>query len=243
MKNKIITVLAFILLAQVGTSQAQNPKDNAAVNIEKWQATNELALLKIQLADMENKPRPFETVEIQAQKQPKSYPIVTDKEGKFTILLPKGEIYSVKVAGWGSNGEEFANFELEAVEGEMEASLKLNYEPAKTFTLENVLFETGKSNLKASSFAVLDELARFLIRKINIEAEISGHTDNVGDDAANEILSAQRAKTVVDYLVKKGVAKNRLQPKGYGENQPVADNDTEANRQLNRRTELRVSKE
>lgn len=125
----------------------------------------------------------------------------------------------------------------------MDANLRLKYEPANSFTLENVLFETGKSNLKPASFAVLDEVAKYLVRRKHINAEIAGHTDNEGEDAANQILSENRAKAIVDYLYKKGVAKGRLTPKGYGETQPVADNDSPEGRQLNRRTELLILEE
>ena len=68
--------------------------------------------------------------------------------------------------------------------------------------------------------------------------EVGGHTDNVGSDDANMKLSHERAKSVRNYLVKAGINSDRLQAKGYGETQPVADNDTEEGRKANRRTEF-----
>lgn len=68
--------------------------------------------------------------------------------------------------------------------------------------------------------------------------EVGGHTDNVGSDEANLKLSHDRAKSVRDYMVKAGIASERLQAKGYGETQPVADNETEDGRKANRRTEF-----
>lgn len=243
MKTAIAIALSLLFSAQVHFISAQTDKKTTPTKIEKLAPTNELALLKISLSDMENNPRPYESIAISAAKGAKVYEINTDAEGKFEILLPKGDNYSVKVAGWGSTGESFADFELEAVEGLMDANLRLKYEPANSFTLENVLFETGKSNLKPASFAVLDEVAKYLVRRKHINAEIAGHTDNEGEDAANQTLSENRAKAVVDYLYKKGVAKGRLIPKGYGETQPVADNDSPEGRQLNRRTELLILEE
>jgi outer membrane protein OmpA-like peptidoglycan-associated protein len=70
--------------------------------------------------------------------------------------------------------------------------------------------------------------------------EIGGHTDNVGSDEANLTLSNNRAQSVVDYLIKKGIATTRLTAKGYGETLPIATNDTDAGRAKNRRTEFKV---
>ena len=69
---------------------------------------------------------------------------------------------------------------------------------------------------------------------------MSGHTDNVGDKKSNQLLSENRAKAVYDYLVKNGIPADRLTTKGYGDTQPIANNDTEAGRAENRRTEFKV---
>ena len=76
----------------------------------------------------------------------------------------------------------------------------------------------------------------------NMQIEISGHTDNVGADQSNLTLSSNRAKAVTDYLVAKGVAKNRLQSIGLGKTKPVSDNKTEEGRANNRRIEMKVLK-
>ena len=74
----------------------------------------------------------------------------------------------------------------------------------------------------------------------SLKIELSGHTDNVGSASYNQKLSESRAKSVVDYLIGKGIATTRLVYKGYGFSQPVADNKTEEGRQQNRRTEFKV---
>ena len=81
-----------------------------------------------------------------------------------------------------------------------------------------------------------------IIRDINAKVEISGHTDNVGNDNANQLLSEQRAKAVYEFLVNEGCDPKLLQWKGYGKNKPIADNQTEEGRQKNRRVELRFVK-
>ena len=82
---------------------------------------------------------------------------------------------------------------------------------------------------------------QLLIENPTIKVEISGHTDNVGKPADNLLLSNNRAKAVVNYLVSKKIPAARLTAKGYGETKPVADNKTEEGRAQNRRTEMKVT--
>lgn len=112
--------------------------------------------------------------------------------------------------------------------------------------LENVYFEFNKATLLDESQASLDKLVDMLNRNPNMVIEIGGHTDSKGNDSYNQKLSEARAKSVVDYLVGKGIDRSRLQAKGYGESQPVAPNtnpdgsDNPAGREKNRRTEFKV---
>jgi outer membrane protein OmpA-like peptidoglycan-associated protein len=95
--------------------------------------------------------------------------------------------------------------------------------------------------LRDESIAELDRLERLLNANPTMRIEISSHTDNVGSAAYNEKLSLNRAQAVVDYLVnKKKMSKDRLEFKGYGFEQPIAPNDTDQGRQLNRRTEFKI---
>jgi len=88
----------------------------------------------------------------------------------------------------------------------------------------------------------LNKLVEFLNKNPTLVIEIGGHTDNVGNDQANMLLSENRAKSVVDFLVAKGIIVTRLQAKGYGETIPKGDNSTEKGREENRRTEFRIVK-
>lgn len=105
---------------------------------------------------------------------------------------------------------------------------------------EAVLFDFGQAVLKRAAAPELDNLARFLQKNTGIRVEISGHTDNIGGPAANQALSEQRARTVYDYLLQHHVATRQITWRGYGESEFVVPNDTEANRQRNRRVECRV---
>ena len=107
-----------------------------------------------------------------------------------------------------------------------------------TVTLKNIFFHTASAELYETSLAELDRLAEALQRHPKLRLEVGGHTDAVGSDADNLLLSERRAKAVYDYLVLRGVAADRLTYRGYGESRPVADNDTPEGRAQNRRTTL-----
>ncbi len=105
---------------------------------------------------------------------------------------------------------------------------------------ENLEFETGKSVIRSSSFHSLDELAALLVSKPTWKLKISGHTDNVGNDASNMTLSKNRAEATAKYLQGKGVAPSQLIPEWFGETKPIADNNTPEGRQKNRRVEMEI---
>jgi OOP family OmpA-OmpF porin len=92
--------------------------------------------------------------------------------------------------------------------------------------------------ISGASMATLDIAAEMLQECSNVHTAVEGHTDSIGNDAYNQSLSQRRADSVRDYLSTHGVSPGRLQSKGYGESQPVADNSTDEGRALNRRVEL-----
>jgi len=110
----------------------------------------------------------------------------------------------------------------------------------KRVILNNILFETGKSILTTGSFAELDRLLQILEDNPLMRIEISGHTDNTGSLALNMKLSEDRARAVVEYLVQKGIDNSRMEYKGFGPNEPIADNSTAAGRAVNRRVEFKI---
>lgn len=111
----------------------------------------------------------------------------------------------------------------------------------QTIILKNILFETGSAQLKESSFTELNKLAAELKKQPGLKIEISGHTDNVGNEATNKLISENRAKAVKDYLVKMGVAVDRISTIGYGSKKPIADNNSDEGRRENRRVEFTVT--
>lgn len=110
----------------------------------------------------------------------------------------------------------------------------------QTVTLKAVQFQTGSAQLTPDARIALNEVARTLKNQRNLNIEIVGHTDNLGNDGFNLMLSQQRAESVRQHLIGKGVAAERLVALGLGETQPVADNSTEEGRDENRRVEFKV---
>ena len=108
-----------------------------------------------------------------------------------------------------------------------------------TITLEGVTFETGSAQLTPDSLNVLDRVASSLKTNSGLRVEVAGHTDSSGNDMLNQELSQSRAEAVVDYLVSTGIARDRLEAKGYGETKPIAENSTAQGRAKNRRVELK----
>ena len=109
------------------------------------------------------------------------------------------------------------------------------------YAFENLEFATGKDDIKSKSFFSLNALADLLKKKATYGLRIEGHTDNVGKDEANLILSQKRASAVKNYLIKRGVDGSKLDAFGYGASKPIADNDTPEGRQKNRRVEMKIT--
>jgi outer membrane protein OmpA-like peptidoglycan-associated protein len=164
------------------------------------------------------------------------------KSGKYMISLPAGVNYNVTIE---KDGHLFQsnNIQLDSNAGfkELVNNVKLmNVKAGSKIILNNIFFDTGKDALKAESMEELDRLVKMLKEHLALKIEIAGHTDNRGDEKANQQLSQSRAKNVVNYLVTNGIAKERLTFKGYGSSKGIASNDTEEGRKQNRRTEFTI---
>ena len=164
------------------------------------------------------------------------------KTGKYLVVLPAGKNYSVSVAQEGflfySNSFDIP---LGAEYKEITKNISLNpIEKGVRIVLNNIFFETAKAELKSESFIELDKAVELLKKNPNMKIEIGGHTDNVGTGDANVKLSHDRAAAVVNYIIQHGIETNRLAVKGYGEAQPIATNETEEGRSLNRRVEFLI---
>lgn len=163
--------------------------------------------------------------------------------GKFIITLNSGKNYgiAVKATGYLFHSE---NFDIPAGSADqlVNKTIELkNIAIGSKIALRNIFFDYGKSTLRPESNAELDRLVKLMKEVPNLKIEISGHTDNTGSATVNETLSQQRAEAVVTFLTNKGVSASRMTSKGYGASRPVATNNTDDGRQMNRRTEFEIT--
>lgn len=135
---------------------------------------------------------------------------------------------------------DFAYYYFDEVSVIPISELAEDIESDKPFVLRNVFFQTGSAAIQDQSLAELQGLASLLKNNPGLRIRITGHTDDRGDQASNERLSAERAKAVADYLAEQGITPDRLSYQGIGSREPAASNDTEEGRALNRRIEVSV---
>lgn len=166
----------------------------------------------------------------------------TDEDGNYLVTLPVGKDYAFNVHRKGYLFYS-QNYNMKNISSDSVFNVDIPLEPIEvnaTVILKNVFFDTKSSVLKPGSISELDNVVRLMNENPNMKIMISGFTDNVGKPEDNLKLSIGRAVAVVNYLLGKGVNNNRLSFKGFGETKPIASNDTEEGKALNRRTELTV---
>jgi outer membrane protein OmpA-like peptidoglycan-associated protein len=178
----------------------------------------------------------------------------TDESGYLLAVLPAGKDYALTVAypgylfysdrfslasGYAPDEPYHLEIKLQPV---AETVMQESTEEDGAIAFRNVLFATGSANLLPVSADELDRLATLLNQAPDYDVEIAGHTDNVGTEEDNLLLSQQRAASVKAYLVDQGIGENRINTLGYGETRPVDDNATEEGRAKNRRTTFRLEK-
>ncbi len=164
--------------------------------------------------------------------------------GTYTIVLTRGKKYGLyaQVPNFFAVNE---NIDLTSLNQYKEIKKDLTMVPievGQTVRLNNVFFDFSKSEITANSISELGRVIEFLNKNPTSQIEISGHTDNIGEDASNLKLSTERAHAVKAYLMQNGIAQNRIVAKGYGKTKPMKPNDTDEGRQFNRRVEFTINK-
>lgn len=162
--------------------------------------------------------------------------------GEYKIVLPAGYKYGfLAVAeGFVSINE---NLDLKNTYKYYEVKKDLYLVPiehGQSIRLNNIFFEFAKYDLLEDSYSELNRVVEFMQKNPSIKIQIAGHTDNVGTKTFNNLLSERRAKAVAEYLISKGIEKNRIKTIGFGMEKPIASNDTDEGRQLNRRVEFTI---
>ncbi len=231
LKKILLGVWVFSLFAQMGLAQ------EGGVNKAK---------LIITLTDLQNNPLPNKTLVVtrKGKEEENEYKGKTNKKGKVTIHVPKGNSYKV-IYRAVTGPVEFKSFEIPDRRGHLTYKFTARHQKRKNkiYTLENVYFDTDKATLRSSSFDALNNLLKAMQTNPDMKVEVGGHTDNRGKSEYNMKLSRKRAESVKNYLVEHGIDPERIKTKGYGESDPVATNKTEQGRQKNRRMEVKILQE
>lgn len=164
------------------------------------------------------------------------------RTGEYEITLPGGALYGYLAESDGYIAIN-QNIDLKNLENYREVKQNLYLVPIETgqvVTLNNIFFDFDKATLRPESYPELDRVVEALKKNPDMNIQISGHTDAIGTKAYNQDLSMRRAKSVQEYLTNKGIDKDRLKLKGYGESKPIASNEKSNGRQLNRRVEFKI---
>jgi outer membrane protein OmpA-like peptidoglycan-associated protein/Tol biopolymer transport system component len=163
---------------------------------------------------------------------------IDSTDGKFVTVVKAKDDYllTIKKEGIAFSSTVITKADTGAlVKKEMEMK---KVEPGKAYRLNDINFPTNSAVLSDEARLIIEEFASYLKTNPSMKVAIHGHTDNVGEDGSNLTLSESRAYSVFSYLKQQGVAESRLTYKGYGETKPLASNDTENGRRINRRTEF-----
>ena len=157
-------------------------------------------------------------------------------------MLPKGKNYGIYASsdGFYSVNENIETKDLSNFKTVEKNILLFPVEKGETIRLNNIFFDFGKATLRKESYPELERVIALLEKNQKLKIEIQGHTDNVGDDNSNLILSENRAKAVKEYILKNGIKENQIASKGFGESKPIVPNTTDANRQENRRVDFLI---
>ncbi len=222
-------LVSYMAFSQNGNVQNANIPKDAPVNVT--------------MTDFKNNILPHEIVIFRSFLNGREYQGLTDSTGKFSTRLPAGDKYEIFILGF-KDSTSYIVLDIPPLTGNAyyknPFKVDIQFLPAKSFVLEDCNFETGKAELKPESYAVLDELVAYLVRKEDERIELGGHTDNVGSAKSNLLLSEARANTVRAYVIMKGIDPLRVTAKGYGFTVPVASNATAEGRAQNRRTEVKI---
>jgi outer membrane protein OmpA-like peptidoglycan-associated protein len=170
------------------------------------------------------------------------YSTISSQDGRFKLVIPFTRHYKIQV-----QSQNFVTLsEVLTVPGTLKLLEKnFSLQPAKVGTvvsLKNILFYMGTTDLLEESYHELDGVVSFLKANSKIKIELQGHTDNQGDANKDLILSQQRVDKIKSYLVDKGISSRRITGKGFGGSKPIATNNSEEGRKLNRRVEFVIVK-
>jgi len=215
------------------------------------EATETHAAMRLFVVNRDSGPIPGIVIKMTAPDGTAYYTGETDSVGYGEVLVPVGQRYEMVYLALGRQNTS-ATVEVPAGPNQ-DIRLTMRYrrwrptpvaalpeqaeEEPQGLVLEGILFDTGRATIKEESFPRLDRVVEYLTHRLSAGIRVSGHTDNVGNPRGNQRLSEARAEAVRTYLISHGIDASRVEAVGYGDQRPVASNDTEEGRRQNRRIE------
>jgi outer membrane protein OmpA-like peptidoglycan-associated protein len=244
--EKDIYLIDFSTLREEKPVASQKPADDLQISSEPAPVTfrPNLTLVTGIIYDAETN-QPLEaTITLIDNEKGDTIAVLTSNaaSGKYLISLPAGRNYGIAVTapGYAFHSE---NFIVETTQGyrEVRKDIGLNkYKTGTVIILRNIFFDFDKATLRPESKAELERVYQLLVENPRLKIRIAGHTDSMGSDEYNQKLSENRARSVYEYLIQRGISADRLSYIGYGESKPVDTNETDEGRQNNRRVELEI---
>jgi outer membrane protein OmpA-like peptidoglycan-associated protein len=256
MRHLLTITLATMALAASAASPAAPPasgggndfvlhdsdaaKDVHGAKASRIEPTKTDAAMRFIVIDKDKGPVKGVVVSLTAPSGNKYYTEETDAEGYAEVLVPVGQKYDLTYVSLGRRDIAATVSVTNEPNQNVRLTLRYKRQPLPPpFVLSGVNFDTGKATIRPDSFPRLDIVVDFMTHKKSSRVEISGHTDSAGNPKANKALSEKRAQACRDYIVSKGVDRSRLKAAGYGDERPIAPNDTDEGRQKNRRIEAK----
>jgi len=205
---------------------------------------DEQCLLLTRITDFDTIPQPYARMIIWNKNDSLAFNKETksDIEGKSSFVLEQGNEYYLKI--FKADTSKVFNLSIDknkysfSIEWDLFIEVKRRY--SQIFELD-VNFDTNSAEIPDESKSSINSLYKRLINDPEISIELASHTDNIGDDDSNMLLSQRRSESVKQYLIDMGIELYRIEAQGYGEKQPKATNETPEGRAKNRRTEVRIS--
>lgn len=209
------------------------------VSSQQLESTKDKVLFNVHVMDLSNRPRANERIMLEGLNTKKVFTGLSNTKGLYAVLVPKGDKYKIKYKEF----DEYLDYSVLSVpldSGFFTFEVNIRFEHQEAYTLKNVNFDSDKSELNPDSYESLNQLVDLMKRQQSIKIEVAGHTDNSGLAEKNMKLSEERAISVKKYIESKGILGSRIIANGYGDTEPVGDNETEEGKLANRRTEVRI---
>ncbi len=198
------------------------------------------AVLNVTYTNYDDVPQTHKKLFFVGQKKGKKISVTTDTYGEASFLIPREDTYTILCESL-TGPFECGNTPYVSMTAST-GGITVVFDDTRA-ELTGVTFKQGSAELVPSSLKTLDAAIAGLKRNPKAKVEVQGHTSSEGSEELNQQLSEDRANSVRDYMIRKGIAESRLTARGYGPSQPKADNSTEAGRKANRRIELVVTSE